>query len=247
MITAFCRRIVNLLAALLLVMTVSCTVAVGQDELEYERDIHMFAFLHAPPQEPRGFGRLLQRAPIFEQQRLGTRPMVVWYHWANERKPFVPSLLFMLFFSITLTSLAPRWAANAQVECKARFWRMFLFGCLILAVAITAIRICLLTMLAWPAAIVLMGAIQIAVIGGLSVMTLSIGESIGSHLRADKWIARADVRRLFCLLIGSLICALLLQIPGFGPLPRIGTRLVGLLAVVGLGALFRSRGREASS
>lgn len=243
MISAFCRRIVNLLAALLLVMTVSCTVAVGQEESQYEREIQMFAFLQSPPHEPAGFGRFWQRAPIFEKQLMATRPMIVWYHWANQPKPLFLSLLFVLFFSVTLTSLAPRWAANAQVECKAKFWRMFLFGCLILAVTITAVRVCLLTMLGWPAAIVLMGAMQIAAIGGLSVMILSIGESIGSHLKVDKWIARADVRRLFCLLIGSVICALLLQIPGFGPLPRIGTRLVGLLAVVGLGALFRSRCR----
>jgi len=77
-------------------------------------------------------------------------------------------------------------------------------------------------------------------------MVLLIGESVGYYLKLDRWIKRPDVRRLACLLLGTLICVLLLQIPGVGILPKIGTRLVAMLALVGLGGLYRSRRAEST-
>jgi hypothetical protein len=189
-------------------------------------------------------GRLMERFSASGNARLAPRPMLAWYHWANQRKPFGASLAFILFFSVTLSSLMPRWMSNSQAECKRHFWRTFFQGALLFAVAMTAVRVSLLTMLGWPLATLFMGLVQLMAVGGLTVLVLSLGQSVGFFLKADKWIRRPDVRRLFCLLIGSLICAALLQIPGAGPLPRVGTRLVALLAVVGVGGLFRSRRRE---
>jgi hypothetical protein len=77
----------------------------------------------------------------------------------------------------------------------------------------------------------------------LSVVSLLIGQSLGAWLRLCKlpFMNRPDVCRFAQLLLGALICALLLQIPGFGFLPKIGTRFVALLAVLGLGGLYRNR------
>lgn len=208
---------------------------------DMQQDLLMYAMLEVPPPPPHGGAEILQRIAPFNSRRLGGRPMLLWYYWANQPKRFLPSLAFLLFTSILISSCAPRWMVSAQGECKHHFWRSFLQGILAVAVAITAVRCGLITMIGWPLAVVLAGCLQLALVGGLSVLILLIGQAFGHYLRMDKWITRPDVRRLACILIGCLLIAALLQIPGVATLPRIGTRLVALLAVVGLGGLFRSR------
>jgi hypothetical protein len=234
---------------LLLFLAVSGSMAFAQEpdaEKQHAKEMGMYAMLEAPHEERPGMQLMQRLLPMAEKRAVG-RPMLLWYHWANQRKPFGPSLVFLLFFSVTLSSLLPRWMSKSQVECKSHFWKSFLHGALVLAVAITSVRASLLTMIGWPLAIICMGLVQLFVIAGLTVLVLSLGQSIGFHLKVEKWITRPDVRRLFCILIGAVVCAALLQIPGVGILPRIGTRLVMLLAVVGVGGLFRSRHRESET
>jgi hypothetical protein len=255
---AMSSRIRTLLASLLLVLTFSCGLTFAQEvypesheqpqqeqrqqlKTELDDDMAMFALLEPPRDQPSGMARWMEQFPRIGHRPTTGRPLLVWYHWANQRKPFLPSLLFILFFSVTISSLMPHWTANAQSECKTRFWRTFFHGCMAMAIGLIAVRFSLMSKIGWPAAIILMGLVQITVLCGLSVLVLSVGQSVGTHLKLDKFIARHDVRRLTFILLGALVCALLLQIPGFGPLPRIGTRLVALLALVGVGGLVRTR------
>lgn len=183
----------------------------------------------------------------FANPRIGTRPMKVWFQWANRPKPFLPTFLILLFASFLITAMIPKWCDAAKAECKARFWKTFFVGLIVCLLGMAAVRIALLTMIGWPLSILISALVQLALLAGMSVIVLAIGQAIGFHLQFDKWIARPDARRLACILIGAAICALMIQIPPIGILPKLGTRLALMLAFVGLGGLYRTRPGQTNS
>jgi hypothetical protein len=233
-----------LLVQCCLFLVVSSSIAIAQDREAAQapsENIRMYALLEPTPMPSNMPGaRLAERFPQLGGQHIAT-PRMLWFHWANGEKRPIAAFLFLLFFSVTLSTLFPKWTAKAQVECKTHFWRSLLFGVLVVAVAVVAMRLSLATLLGWPLAILVMGGLQFLALTGLTAMIVLMGQSIGFYLKFETLIKRPDVRRLAYIVIGALICALLLQIPGVGTLPRIGTRLVALLAMVGIGALFRAR------
>jgi hypothetical protein len=221
-----------LLVQCCLFLVVSSSIAIAQDREAAQapsENIRMYALLEPTPMPSNMPGaRLAERFPQLGGQHIAT-PRMLWFHWANGEKRPIAAFLF------------PKWTAKAQVECKTHFWRSLLFGVLVVAVAVVAMRLSLATLLGWPLAILVMGGLQFLALTGLTAMIVLMGQSIGFYLKFETLIKRPDVRRLAYIVIGALICALLLQIPGVGTLPRIGTRLVALLAMVGIGALFRAR------
>jgi hypothetical protein len=224
-----------------LFLVLSSSIAIAQDreaaQQQPSENVRMYALLEPTPMPSNMPGaRLAERFPQLGGQHIAA-PRMLWFHWANGEKRPVAAFLFLLFFSVTLSALFPRWTAKAQVECKTHFWRSLLFGVLVVAVAVVAMRLSLATLLGWPLAILIMGGLQFLALTGLTAMIVLMGQSIGFYLKFETLIKRPDVRRLAYIVIG----ALLLQIPGVGTLPRIGTRLVALLAMVGIGALFRAR------
>lgn len=232
----------KLLLALLLVLSIGAAQA-QPESAEATDDLSFYAMLDTKPTVESGppVARIFERFAPFANRRAGARPMLIWYHWANQPKPFLSSFLLMLFASVVFTSLVPGFSQIAQTHCKARFWRTFFVGLLIAVLCICGVRIGLLTMIGWPMAVFLAGGFQLALLAGLSVMVLLIGQSLGYYAKMEKWIARPDARRLAYLVVGALVCAALIQIPGVGILPKIGTRLVMMLALVGLGGLWRAR------
>ena len=176
-------------------------------------------------------------------RRLGFRPMLQWYHWANKPRPFFKSLLFILLYSVVAWSMFPAWLQAAQATCRQKFWSSLGVGCLVVMVGVTLARIAVMTGLGAPLGLLVGGLLELALLCGLSVVSSMIGQSVGGLLRFCKlpFMDRPDVCRFAQLLLGALICALLLQIPGVGLLPKIGTRFVALLAVLGLGGIYRNR------
>lgn len=235
------KRVLTLLIVMSAILF-AVSPALAENNNDAPDTMSMYAMLEDSPARELGpIASTMQRvAPFANPKAGGARPMLLWFHWANQRKPFVPSLLFLLFTSTLISCVIPNWMQNAQAACRERFWRTFFTGALCAVLAMATVRVALLTMLGWPLAVFLVGAYELALLAGLSVMVLLLGQSIGYYLKVDKWSSRSDVRRLACILIGAILCAALLQIPGFGLLPRIGTRLLAMLSVVGLGALYRT-------
>lgn len=184
------------------------------------------------------------------RKRIGFRPMMQWHFWANRPKPFFASFIFVLLFSLVFSSLAPNLSRAAQSVSREHFWRSLLIGGLACMVVIWLVRMSVSTQFGWPMGAVLGGCLQLSLMAGLSVIASLIGKSLAFYIKLEKWPAigdRADRKRFAYILFGALVCALLLQIPGFGELPKIGTRLVGMLAVIGLGSLLIARRRTAES
>ena len=170
------------------------------------------------------------------------RPMLQWRAWANQRQKFLPSLLFLGFFSFLGWWLIPSRLSAAAKECRSDFWKSVGTGILLGVLTVTANRTIFLTEIGWPLGILIAGAFQGAMLAGLAVAVFILGNSVNALIRLHKLplIAAKPTCSLNCdLITGSVLSALILQIPQLGDIPRIGTRLLALFALLGLGALYR--------
>ena len=96
----------------------------------------------------------------------------------------------------------------------------------------------------FPLAALVLAVLELGLILGLSVSVALVGESVAAKLglARNPWLcARPRVNGMLKLTVGAVLICLLLLIPGLGGLPRIGTRLVVLVAFLGFGGIIRAR------
>ncbi len=209
-----------------------------------------FAFLGEDPQALQGpFVRYLKDKPILKdiispQNPLERkfRPMLQWRRWADKTHRFMPSFLFIAFISTLCWSFFPLKMQAAAEESKKSFWKSFATGLLIAAVTMLTTRAVFLSELGWPLGILIAGLSQAAMLIGLSLTIYNLGHSILLILHLNKIPALAQnaaCHRICDLIAGSLLAALLLQIPSIGLLPRPGSRLLAFFALLGIGAIYR--------
>jgi len=175
-------------------------------------------------------------------------PVVVFRRWAKTAKPFVPTFLILMFFGLVGAAFFPRQINAAGECCRRSFWRClgraFVFGA---TVGIT-IRILNLLVITYPLADLLVGAMQFCFVSGLVVAISLLGERIMTRTGIAKtqfMSAHPRFATFARIFIGSLVIALIVQIPGIGHLPRIGIRIALLIATLGLGGLLKTKfGRE---
>ncbi len=224
-----------------------------------DRDsVYFYAFLENNEDlPPAPILEFLKDKPVFQElinkarwEDRRFRPMMQWYYWANKPEPFLPALLFSLLSTLITWSIFPRWLSAGESACRQNFWKSLGTGVLVAAVAVIFMRAVFLSQIGWSLGIFVSAVFQLGLLCGYGVAVSLVGSSASYYLRLDKWPflnAHQDARRVAELSLGVLVCVLLLQIPGVGCLPRIGTRLVALLAVLGAGGLYKSRPRGAAS
>ena len=223
----------------------------GQNEYADEKDETMFyAFLEEDNSQAHGplyeFFRSRQSVRVLlgpdSRVERRSRPMMQWRRWADRRQRFTPALLFILGVSFLYWFILPGIMQTAAEECKKSFWKSFGSGLLLAIIAMSLLRSVLVTQFGWPFGILLAGVSQAAMLAGLSVAIYNMGHAVIllSGLRKLKVLsARPKVLRVCDILAGALLSALILQIPGIGMMPRCGTRLLALFALLGIGALCR--------
>lgn len=220
-------------------------------QIEKEPDQALFyAFLAEDPQALSGpLFQMLQDKPVLKEwisphnkMERRYRPLLQWRRWADQRQRFFPALLFCNFICFLSWYLLPKLLQSASQESRQNFWKSVGTGILLAAVTILLTRSVFFTQLGWPLGIVLAGASQAAMLVGLSVGIYNLGHSVSLILRLDKislLANRAAAQRYCDIFTGSLLAALLLQIPAIGLLPQPGTRFLALFALLGVGAIFR--------
>lgn len=182
--------------------------------------------------------------PDFSKQDTNRAPLMAFRRWAYQSKPFVPAFLFSLFIGLVGTSFFPKNITVAQECCMKSFWRSLGRAFLAITVLVIFIRILILLQVTVPLATVLVAVLQLAIISGLSVGISLLGDRIFCKTGLAKLSFMEEHPRwatFFRILIGSLLIALICQIPGIGRLPRIGIRIVVLIAILGLGGLLKTR------
>lgn len=172
------------------------------------------------------------------------RPMMQWRAWAEKPQGFVASALFICLISFVCSWLLPQKMKEATKECHANFWKSFGTGGLIAVIWTILTRSIFLTEIGWPLGVLLNALFQAAMLTGFSVVVLLLGNSLNAILRIHRLPqlnTKANHLLIADLIVGSLTAALILQIPSFGDIPRIGARLVALFALLGLGSIYRIR------
>lgn len=211
---------------------------------------YFFAFLAEDPQPLRGgiveyfrdkpFARDFISPHDKEERKF--RPMLQWRRWADRHQRFFPALGFIAFTSTLIWSLIPGILQAASEESRKSFWRCFGTGALMAALTMILTRSVFQTQLGWPLGILLAGLSQAAMLVGLAVAVFNLGHSVLLLAQLNKINALSKNPAAFRvgeLLVGSLLAALLLQIPPLGPVPQVGTRLLALFALLGVGSIYR--------
>jgi hypothetical protein len=173
------------------------------------------------------------------------------FRLALNRKPKV----IACFFSLVLIGaialfLSPADIFQARDFCRLKFLRSFGIGFAAALLILIVARPFFLCEVGIPLAFALIAFLELGLVLGLVVAASLIGETVANALGASRllWLAeRPSYRSLFYLIIGALTLAITLLIPGIGHFPRLGTRLVVLIAMAGCGALLKVKWQRAKS
>lgn len=171
------------------------------------------------------------------------QPMRAFRSWLQSKRPFIPVFLILMFSSLTVCSFFPTQIATAQDACRRQFWRCIGKGILVTILTATAARI-LVAINFTHLALVAMAFVQFVALAGLCVSISLIGTRILDKcgLSEKSWmLAHPRWAVFFAVLIGCLIVALITQIPGLGRFPKLGLRIVMLIAILGAGGLLKTR------
>lgn len=176
-------------------------------------------------------------------------PLLYWRAWAAQPVPFLPALVFLLFTSTIVYYLIPSIIDTTKRTAQSSFWRSLLTGLIACMVSIALAQLFFLSKIATPLAQLTLSLLEVGVVIGYTTAALLIGETILSLLGlfktqtiefTDKNAPRVEVKNVCALLLGLVILATLLLIPGITTtMPRIGTRIVMLFALIGWGGCLR--------
>lgn len=160
--------------------------------------------------------------------------------WANKPKPFLGAFLFSCLVSGLAIAFFPGTVKNARRVCRKHYWKCFGRALLTNISLFMLFRIFIESQLTVPLAILFAGTLELLLVAGLAVSICMIGESLLTKLKFDKiasFSSRPAIRNLLIIITGCLVTALIVQIPDLGKLPRIGVRLIMLIATLGEGGL----------
>lgn len=228
----------------------SATVSTQDQENDDKDETMFYAFLEADNSQSHGpllemlKGRvgvqnLLQPHTKIERK---FRPMMQWRRWADKRQRFFPSFLFIFGLSFLYWFVMPGIMQSSAEECKSSYWKSFGTGVLLATIVLSLMRSVFVSQFGWPFGIVLAGTSQAAMLAGLAVAIYNFGHSVillSGLKRLHFFSSRPKLLRACDIFAGAFLSALILQIPGGGLLPRIGTRLLALFALLGVGAICR--------
>lgn len=199
-------------------------------------------------------GRRLMRC---EQGDIRKRPMMYWRRFADRPLPPIGTFLFFSFFN-TVICLAFRNRMDIAIRCvRKSFWKSLFVGGFTVILAGSATRLCFDSLIFTPCALLFLGICEFLALCGLAVSSRTIGLALANKLgfletnkeNGESTEGTADnakgqksmLNYLVPVMVGTILLTLIALIPGFGPLPRLGTRFVMWFAVLGLGALVRTK------
>lgn len=191
----------------------------------------------------RYFPPQIRKAIVQSRQANRKGPLMVFRHWAQERKPFVATFLFCMFIGLLGSAFFPNQVSVAQECCRSQFWKCLGKAILVGMTVIVTVRILDLLLIANPLTTLLLALLELAVVAGLSVGVSLIGEGLTRNTleNSDYFKTHPRLATFTKIFLGSLILAIIVQIPGAGLLPRIGIRIALLVAILGAGGLLKTK------
>jgi hypothetical protein len=185
-----------------------------------------------------------KRLDEMSDAELQTRPYLRFRRVLNHPPRVALSFFILTLIGVVALFVLPQGIAQAKDVCRAKFFGSFAVGLTTSILILVVAKPLLLCEVGFPLAYALIAFWQLGTILGLVVIASVIGEKVGGvlGLKNMPWLAeKPSWRNIVYLVLGALLLAVALAIPNIGHLPRIGTRLVVLIGIVGLGALLKSR------
>src|ERR1700733_4305367 len=165
------------------------------------------------------------------------RPFLYWRLWINQCLPVRRLLVFFLFLSSALQLLCGPALLGAKEHYEKKWLRSLGVGILASVFAVTAVVGMVRLGLFAPLATALLAIVQLCGLLGLTTAAMSAWESVPRLTRLEKFLTKPWLKTFVPLWTGTILLSLLMLIPGAGPLPRLGNRILALIAVTGAGAL----------
>lgn len=170
---------------------------------------------------------------------------------AMNRPPLIRRCFFYLtLFGVIVLLLRRDDILKAKDVCRKKFFRSFAIGFITLLLLMLLSRPLYLSEIGIPLAFAFIAILELGLSLGLVVSASLIGEKIADLARLNKiaWlIRRPSCQSIVHLVLGALLFSAILLIPGIAHLPRIGTRIVVLIGIAGLGAFVKSKYNQYSS
>lgn len=165
------------------------------------------------------------------------RPFLYWRAWANQKLPLYRVFFFLLFAVNIISVIAPRLVTDAREPYESKWFRCLGLGVLFFTIAPGAAGQMARLGLFTPLATVIIAFVQLTALAGLSVAAQAIGDSIFRILHLNSIIKHPLLNRLASLCVGTLALSSISLIPGIGQMPRLGNRMLALVAAAGTGGL----------
>jgi hypothetical protein len=188
-----------------------------------------------------------ERLEELAEEDIRQHPYLHFRRTINRQPRVGACFVFLILLGVMSILCLPQQINEAKQIWRRKFFPCFGVGFLGAVLIMALARPLILSGLGTPLALALIAMLQLGLLLGLVVSACLFGETIGGKLGIEKitWLAaRPNLKQATYLLIGTLLLALALLIPGIGHFPRIGTRLVVLIGIVGLGAIMRNLKRE---
>ncbi len=167
-------------------------------------------------------------------------PLMFFAHVANRRWSVGPLFCFLFFVSAMLKVFLPGLTNLTTTRCRTNLYASlssaFIYG----TVIVTLIRFSFYNDDLAPMGIFTFGLLQLSFALGSCLGTNLFAHNLYSFITRKGEPARLAPRALIygiCLTVVALVMTLVSTIPNLGQLPRVGNRMVMLVAALGLGGL----------
>jgi hypothetical protein len=191
-----------------------------------------------------------ERLEQLPEEDIQKRPFL-HFRRAMNRPPQIGKCCFVLtMFGLIVLLLRRSDVFQAKDVCRKKFFRSFLTGFITMLSLMLLARPLFLSEIGMPLGLAFIALLQLGLSLGLVVSTSLIGEwvaDLGAVNRIAWLVERPAFQSIVHLVLGVLLVGAILLIPGIGHLPRIGTRIVVLIGIAGMGALMKSKFGQCSN
>jgi hypothetical protein len=173
-----------------------------------------------------------------KQEDVTRRPLVYWRSWANQRLPFGRILGLLIIVSLTINYFIEPKILEAGLIYRQKWLRCFSIGVLLFTFGMIGAGIMSRMGLFAPVGVLLIATIQLSALIGLTIGAHAIGDTTLKLSGLNNKFPKPWLKTLSKFTVGCLLLSLFLLLPGVGRLPRMGTRMLALVAAAGAGSIF---------
>jgi hypothetical protein len=173
-----------------------------------------------------------------KQEDVVRRPLIYWRSWANQRLPFGRILGLLIIVSLTINFFIESKIQEAGLLYKQKWLRCFSVGVLFFTFGMISAGVMSRMGLFVPLSVLLVSTIQLFGLVGLTVGSHAIGDTTLRLLKLNDKFPKPWLKTLTKFTVGCFLLSLFLLLPGGGALPRMGARMLALVAAAGAGSIF---------